>query len=245
MEVEDALSEIGDHDEDDMMGDASDDDPDHLDDEKEDCEMQATECRVTLTRHDDWLHRGPFLADLPWYVYLKRVQRAQKPSIANADYSQIFFFDKHYPLSTLYCQEIRYTSCTTVPRLVGSVCPPEEEDEGEPHAAYKLMLFSRARCLGPLHCADPLNFRTLALPSDQPDDRTLAPERPRFAPSWRACRCEMQVKAGIAAAKESRSQKISVLADTTTMKEIKDRSGDTRSIAQQAFRFRHVRERPF
>ena len=25
------------------------------------CPMQATECRVTSSRHDDWLHRGPFL----------------------------------------------------------------------------------------------------------------------------------------------------------------------------------------
>ena len=30
--------------------------------------VQATDCRVTSTRHDDWLHRGPFLADVPWHV---------------------------------------------------------------------------------------------------------------------------------------------------------------------------------
>ena len=33
-------------------------------------EVTALECRVTCTRHDDWLHRGPFLADLPWQAYM-------------------------------------------------------------------------------------------------------------------------------------------------------------------------------
>ena len=31
----------------------------------EEYQVQATECRATSSRHDDWLHRGPFLADLP------------------------------------------------------------------------------------------------------------------------------------------------------------------------------------
>ena len=63
--------------------------------------VQATECRVTSTRHDDWLHRGPFLADLPWHVYMRRVRRARKPTRAKADYSQTFFFDRHYSLACI------------------------------------------------------------------------------------------------------------------------------------------------
>ena len=41
--------------------------------------VRAAECRTTCTRHDDWLHRGPFLADLPWRVYMMRVRRTRKP----------------------------------------------------------------------------------------------------------------------------------------------------------------------
>ena len=161
--------------------------------------MQATECRVTSNRHDDWLHRGPFLADMPWHIYMMRVQRERKPYIANADYSEYFFFDRHYALSVLYCQQIRYATTAAIPRLVGAVCPPEEEDDGEPHAAHKLVLFSRARCLGPEHCADPLIFRSLLFPSDKPDDDQVVREKPRFGPCWKMCRCEMDIKAKQAA----------------------------------------------
>jgi hypothetical protein len=193
--------------------------------------VQATECRVTSTRHDDWLHRGPFLADLPWHVYMRRVQRTRKPSKTNADYSQIFFFDRHYALSSLYCQEIRYAQTTTIPRLVGSVCPPEEEDDGEPHAAYKLMLFSRARCPGPEHCADPLTFRPLMIPSDSPEHEQTRKEKPRFKPCWNMCKCELELKATIASVKERRAEKIAVIADTTIMKELKESNGDTHPAA--------------
>ena len=72
--------------------DDSEDDKESLDDSDEDDMnrnadqyiLQAAECRVTSTRHDDWLHRGPFLADLPWKIYMMRVQRRRKPVQANA-----------------------------------------------------------------------------------------------------------------------------------------------------------------
>ena len=57
-----------------------------------DYQVQAVECHATCTRHDDWLHRGPFLADLPWHAYMMRVRRARKPSQRGADYSEYFFF---------------------------------------------------------------------------------------------------------------------------------------------------------
>ena len=193
--------------------------------------LQAAECRATSTRRDDWLHRGPFLADLPWEVYMMRVIRRRKPLEPNADHSELFFFDKHYALSLLYCQEIRYTASCAIPRVVGSVCPPEE-DGGEPHAAYKLMLFSRARCSGPNHCADPLVFRGLVIPSDTPDKKKIATAKPRFAPCWKACKWEMEIKAEIAAAKEHRAAKIAVLADTTLMKDTKS------GASQEMFRLR-------
>ena len=136
----------------------------------EQCAFEVAECRVTSSRHDDWLHRGPFLADLPWQVYMMRVQRVRKPTQAGADYTELFFFDKHYALSALYCQEIRYAATVAVPRVIGSTCPAESEAEKESHAAYKLMLFARTRCPGPAACADPMMFRSLLLPSDKPDE---------------------------------------------------------------------------
>ena len=184
------------------------DNDDNDEDNAEDATLQAAECMVTSTRHDDWLHRGPFLADLPWQAYMMRVQRIRKPTVANADHAQLFFFDKHYTLSTLYCQEIQYSGRVAIPRVVGSVCPPQEEDGGEPHAAYKLMLFSRTLCPGPGACADPLMHRQLLIPSDKPNDPQLALAKPRFAPCWKACKCELEVKAKIAKEKEKRAQKM-------------------------------------
>ena len=210
-------------------------DPHHVETEPT---MQAAECRVTATRHDDWLHRGPFLADMPWHIYMMRVQRDRKPRLANADYSEYFFFDKHYSLSVLYCQKVGYTRTATIPRLVGAVCPPEEEEDGEPHAAHKLTLFSRARCLGPEHCADPLNFRSLLFPSDKPDNDQMKREKARFAPCWKACRCEMAMKARQAKEKETLAEKIAVMADTTLMKDFKRNGGGAHPTDERARRLR-------
>ncbi len=54
------------------------------------------------------MHRGPFLADLYFYVYMMWVQRVRKPLQADADRTEMFLFDKHYALNDLYCQQIRY-----------------------------------------------------------------------------------------------------------------------------------------
>ena len=144
-------------------GESEDDNDDAEDDEKEDnkdeCNLESAELQATTARHDDWLHRGALLADLPWLVYMMRVQRVRKPSQADADYSQLFFFDEHYPLSVLYCQEIQLSCKLALPRLVGSACPHEEEEGGEAHAKHKLMLFSCLRCPGKLACSDPMLCR--------------------------------------------------------------------------------------
>ena len=102
----------------------NDDGMDDPDADAEECEVQATECRTTSSRHDDWLHRGPFLADLPWHAYMMRVRRTRKPSEPGAEYSEYLFFDRHYILSVLYCQQIRYSTTAAIPRLVVSACPP-------------------------------------------------------------------------------------------------------------------------
>ena len=200
--------------------------------------MQATERRATSSAHDDCLHRGPFLADLPWHTYAMRVQRTQKPSRPDADYSECFFFDKHYILSALYCQQLRYNTTAAIPRLVGSVCPPEEEDNGEAYAAYNLMLFSRARCPGHQHCADPFTFRSLLFPNDKPHNKGAVQQKPRFAPCWKMYRAEMHLHAQTAAAKEQRAEKNAVIAGTTIMTNYKDDSGNLHSAPQSALHIR-------
>ena len=174
---------------------------------------------MTSSRHDDWLHRGPYLADLPWQIYMMRVQRVRKPMNSSESYLELFFFDAHYALSTLYCQKTDYHGTCAVPRTIGSVCPPQDEDEGGAHAAYKLMLFSRTRCPGPGACADATSFRSLLLPSDNPDGQQRLAAKPRFLPCWRACKCELEQKAKLAMEKEHRAEKLAVIADTTTMKD--------------------------
>ena len=82
-----------------------DEDEHNAGDEKH-CVLETAEIHATTSRHDDWLHRGSLLADLPWLVCMMRVQRVRKPTQADADYSQLFFSDEHYPLSILYCQDI-------------------------------------------------------------------------------------------------------------------------------------------
>ena len=247
--------------------DEQEDDEDEDDREPDEhCKLEASEIHVTTSRHDDWLHRGSLLADLPWLVYMMRVQRVRKPTSATADYSELFFFDAHYPLSILYCQEIQYCRSLAIPRIVGSVCPPLEEDGGEPHARYKLMLFSRTRCPGRLGCADPMICRASLLPSDAPDNPKIAEAKarmlkseakpsapsssskqtpnqehalvqaPKFLPCWKACKCEIEMKAHIAITKEHLARKIAVIADTTTMKDCR---GDSHpSATRRAFSLR-------
>jgi hypothetical protein len=67
-----AADHVGTTDEQDKAGDEDDDSSDDEMEEDdnataEQVSLQAAECRVTNSRHDDWLHRGPFLADLPWH----------------------------------------------------------------------------------------------------------------------------------------------------------------------------------
>ena len=123
-------------------------------------------------------------------------------------------------MSTLHCQSMSYCAMLCIPRTAGSIWPPQAEDNGEPHAAYKLTLFSRTRCPGPGACSDPLVFRSLVLPSDKPAIPSTTTTKPRFAPVWKACKCEMDMLAKVAEAKEYRAAKIAVVADTTTMKDI-------------------------
>ena len=143
----------------------------------EEIECQPCAVRTTTSRHDDWLHRGVQLAALPFIVYIARVKKVSRPAHSETDRKYIFPFDAHYPSHVLYCQKV--SEYMAIPRLVGSVCPPPELNDGEDHAAYKLMLFSTARCPGKGACSDPLMFRPLL------QRATKDTSCHRFAPAWR------------------------------------------------------------
>ena len=83
-------------------GEQEDDEDKNHRNSDEHCNLESVRFNATTTRHDDWLHRGSLLADLPWLVYMMRVQRVRKPTQADADLSELFFFDDHYPMATLY-----------------------------------------------------------------------------------------------------------------------------------------------
>ena len=57
-------------------------------------------------------------------------------------------------------------------------------------------------------------------------------QKPRLKPCWKMCKCELEVKATAASAKERHAEKIAVIADTTTMKELKESSGDAHPAAR-------------
>ena len=59
-------------------------------DDNDDYNLEHAEIHATTSRHDDWLHRGSLLADLPWLAYMMRVQRVRKPTKADADHSHFF-----------------------------------------------------------------------------------------------------------------------------------------------------------
>ena len=76
------------------------------------------------------------------------------------------------------------------------------------------------------------------IPSDRPNEQQFDIEKPRFKPCWKMCKCELEFRAKIASAKERRAENIAVIADTTTMKDLRDDSGDLHPTALQAFRLR-------
>ena len=60
--------------------------------------------RATCSRHDDWLHRGPFLYSLNFMVYMSRIERVRKTDVI-AGKVNAFPFSAHYSLSLLYTQK--------------------------------------------------------------------------------------------------------------------------------------------
>ena len=88
---------------------------------------------------------------LPYFVYMHNIKRVRKvkASQLSKQASQRFQFDDHYPLSTLYEQEM---DKGVIPRLVGTQCKQHDENKGEDYAIWHLAVFGLARCPGPGCC---------------------------------------------------------------------------------------------
>ena len=122
---------------------SADEETEHSDEQEE--TYQPIRLHATTSRFDDWLHRGPWLHSLPYFVYMHNIRRVRKvkASQASKQASQRFEFDKHYPLSDLYQQEM---DKGVIPRLVGTQCKEDESNQREDYAIWHLALFGPAKC---------------------------------------------------------------------------------------------------
>ena len=79
-------------------------DPEAEADDKEENDamlVQMRTLRQTTSTHDDWLHRGPYLRDLPFHTYAEYVDRV-RVSRNSSHEQQLFKFQPHYVLSKFY-----------------------------------------------------------------------------------------------------------------------------------------------
>lgn len=60
--------------------------------------IQMKTLRSTTSTHDDWLHRGPYLNDMPFHTYTEYIDRVRRPREASPSH-QHFEFEAHYALS--------------------------------------------------------------------------------------------------------------------------------------------------
>ena len=192
---------------------------------------ERIELRTTTTLHDDYLHRGHWLIDMPFFVYATRIRRIRKPKSIDTEDAQLFFaFAPHYPLSTLYCQTIAYQ--ITVPRLVGPQMP--SADNFEDQAAFLSMLFLPIHCRGPTCCSDPLNNKVAMCPLK------IGNPKQSCASSWKATKARMDLVTKTAKRKIFASQKISVIHDTSLIKQWWDETKPCGKNDGQAMQMRAV-----
>ncbi|CAK8992166.1 unnamed protein product [Durusdinium trenchii] len=120
-----------------LADDSAKEDPEETaveDEEQQDAEKDRnqhwdkTVLRTTTTLHDDYLHRGPWLAPMPLFVYASRVRRVRKP-LKPKDHEIMFEFDPHYQMHALYCQ--CFALQITVPRIVGPKPPSLDDAEAD------------------------------------------------------------------------------------------------------------------
>ena len=83
--------------------------------------IEITTLTNTTSIYDDWLHRGPFLADFDLHTYVAHILRSPRPTKARlADtqrVEQVFAFDDHYELAKSHWQQLKTHGERTLPML--------------------------------------------------------------------------------------------------------------------------------
>ena len=174
--------------------------------------IEVTTLTNTTSVYDDWLHRGPFLADLDLHTYVTYVLRSPRPVKARlADTERVehvFAFDDHYELAKSHWQQLKTQGQTTLPMLVALRCSPPDMNNGEDNTMYKTLMGTLLTCPGQSRCNDPLLYRPAFFP---PTDPTTFNCRQQ----WKARRAEIELLAVRAEEKSNAAKRIPVLADTT------------------------------
>ena len=150
--------------------------------------MDITTLTNTTSVYDDWLHRGPFLADLDLHTYVAHVLRKPRPvkaRLADAQRSEhVFPFDDHYELAKSHWQQLPMHCRAVLPMLEALRCPTPDLNNGEDNTVYKSLVGTLIVCPGPNRCNDPLLFRPAFFPPTDP--RTCSCRR-----QWKARRAEI------------------------------------------------------
>ncbi len=173
--------------------------------------VQMKTLRETTSTHDDWLHRGPYLHDLPFHTYTEYVDRVRMPRQCPSD-TQLFQFEPHYALSGSYCQVIRTPA--RIPVLEALRFMPPGEGTAEDNALYKHIVGSLTRCTCTGTCSDPLLFKPFLCYTPT----ATKSEQWRFRPAWKARRAELEVLARRGERKTERARRVPCIHDTTLVR---------------------------
>jgi hypothetical protein len=147
---------------------------------------------------------------------IKRIRKA-KASRASKQASQRFEFDSHYPLATLYQQEM---ACGVIPRLVGTQCKQHEENHGEDYALWHLAIFGLARCPGKGLCCEVTIFKHMLMPkkSFRSPETSLPSRGHSYCPAWTTRLQELKRLSEQGRAKVKAAQRIATIFDTSLVK---------------------------
>ena len=167
--------------------------------------------RTTTSPHDDWLHRGSYLHDIPYHTYTEYVDRVRLPQQAPLE-KQIFRFERHYVLFRSYGQRIKTPARTPVLEALKFV-PPGGSTKEE-NALYKLLIGSPLRCVCAERCSDPLLFKPLLSQMGS----AAKPAKWCWSFTWKARRAELEVLAKRAEEKTLHARRIPCIHDTTVVR---------------------------
>jgi hypothetical protein len=182
--------------------------------------IQMKTLRSTTSTHDDWLHRGPYLNDLPFHTYAEYIDRVRRPRQPPADH-QIFEFEPHYALARFYCQQIRTPARTPVLEALKFAAPGA--GRAEENALYKHLVGSLTRCTCADGCSDVMLMKPFLLPttSSAPKSAMDGAEKPArwsFHRAWKLRRAEIEILADRGEEKVSKAMRIACIKDTTMVR---------------------------